>query len=200
MRSLPEVLCNTGKIMFAKRLTDLAGGNISIREGERIFMSPRYAGQRYHWDLPVDALVEGKWTDDEIALHPDFSREGWSHLYIYRTFPEVQAIIHAHPFHIMPFCAFGVSIEPVLEGTQKFGIVEHCEPAPAHSKVLGEKVIAALKGKEDAMRKQAAAVLIPSHGIILAGNDMDKTLDALERIDVNAYCLLSQDSLPRKTR
>jgi ribulose-5-phosphate 4-epimerase/fuculose-1-phosphate aldolase len=46
-----------------------------------------------------------------------------------------------------------------------------------------------MQGKEDRMRKQAAAVLIPFHGIILAGKDFDETLDALERIDENAYCL-----------
>jgi ribulose-5-phosphate 4-epimerase/fuculose-1-phosphate aldolase len=31
--------------------------------------------------------------------------------------------------------------------------------------------------------------MIPTHGIILCGQDFDKTLDALERIDVNAYAL-----------
>jgi len=181
--------------MFEKRLTDLAGGNISIRDGDTIYMSPRYSGQRFHWNLPLDALVVGKWADDTISNHPNFSREGWSHLYIYRCFPDAQAVIHAHPFHVMPFCAFGLPIEPVLEGTQKFGVVAHCEPAPAHSKELGDKVVAALQGKEQMMRKQAAAILIPLHGILLAGSDFDKTLDALERIDQNAYCLTVRKSL-----
>jgi L-fuculose-phosphate aldolase len=45
------------------------------------------------------------------------------------------------------------------------------------------------------MRKQAVAVIIPFYGIILAGMDFDKTLDALERIDVNAYCILSCKAL-----
>lgn len=175
--------------MFDKRLTDMAGGNISAREGNTVYMSPRFAGQRYHWDLTPDLLVSGDWTSDEIAQHPGFSREGWSHLYIYRTFPDVQAVVHAHPFHIMPFSAFGRTMEPVLEATQKFGVVGLCEPAPAHSRDLADKVIAAMRGQEERMRVQAAAVLIPTHGIILAGKDFDKTLDALERMDVNAYCL-----------
>jgi L-fuculose-phosphate aldolase len=195
MGSYPEKICEAGKIMFEKRLTDMAGGNISIRDGDMVYMSPRFAGQRYHWNLAVDDLVSGKWTDDDIASKPNFSREGWSHLYIYRNFPDAQAVVHAHPFHVMPFSAFGLPIEPLLEGTQKFGIVEHCEAAPAHSKELGEKVIAALKGKEGMMRTQAAAIIIPFHGILLTGKDFDKTLDALERIDVNAYCLSLRKSL-----
>lgn len=189
MSYLVEKLCDAGRIMFSKRLTDMAGGNISARDGDTVYMSPRYAGQRYHWDLQPEQIVSGRWADDEITQNPNFSREGWSHLYIYRHFPEVQAVVHAHPFHVMPFTAFCRPIEPVLEGTQKFGVVELCEPAPAHSRELAEKVVAAMRGKEDRMRVQAAAVLIPYHGIILAGINFDKTLDALERIDENAYCL-----------
>ena len=175
--------------MFGRRLTDLAGGNISARDGDRLYMSPRYAGQRYHWDLKPEQLVTGRWADDEITQNPEFSREGWSHLYIYRNFPSVTAVIHAHPFYIMPFTAICRPIEPLLEGTRKFGTIELCDPAPGHTKELGEKVLAAMRGKESMMHVQAAAVLIPYHGIILAGEDFDKTLDALERIDQNAYCV-----------
>ena len=31
MLTIPEQLCEAGKIMFEKRLTDMAGGNISAR-------------------------------------------------------------------------------------------------------------------------------------------------------------------------
>jgi L-fuculose-phosphate aldolase len=190
MTEFAERICEAGRILFSRRLTDLAGGNISARQGEMMVMSPRYAGQRYHWDLQPDNLVRGRWADDEITLDPHFSREGWAHLYLYRNFPEIGAIIHAHPFHVMPFVAYAKPIPPIMEGTQKFGVVEVCAQAPAHSRQLAENVLAAMRGKEDQMRKQAAAVILPYHGIILAGNDFDKTMDALERIDENAYCLL----------
>jgi L-fuculose-phosphate aldolase len=192
MKDLQELLCEAGRIMFDKRLTDMAGGNISARQGGTVYMSPRYAGQRQHWDLDPADLVSGTWEDDEITQDPKFSREGWSHLYIYRNFPEVTAVIHAHPLHVMPFVAFRRPIEPVLEGTQKFGVVELCEPAAGHTKALAENIVAAMQGKQERMRVQAAAVLIPYHGIILAGQDFGKTLDALERIDQNAYCLLAR--------
>ena len=83
----------------------------------------------------------------------------------------------------------------MLESTQKFGVVNLCEPAPAHSKKLGENILAAMRGQEDKMRIQAAAVLMPQHGIILTGVDFDKTIDALERIDGNAYCLTVRKQL-----
>lgn len=189
MLSIEEKLCRAGRVMFDKRLTDMAGGNISARVGDMVYMSPRFAGQIYHWDLTPELLVRGRWADDDIASNPAFSREGWSHLALYRNFPDVQAVVHAHPFHIMAYTAFGKEIEPVLEATQKFGVIGFCKPAPAHSKELAVNIVAAMQGKEEMMRKQAAGVLIPTHGIILAGQDFDKTLDALDRVDVNAYCL-----------
>lgn len=195
MNSIPELLCATGKTMFEKRLTDMAGGNISARVDEIVYMSPRYAGARFHWQLAPEDLVSGRWAEDEIAQRPDFSREGWAHLLIYRAFPEVRAIIHAHPFHVMPFAAFSRPIEPVLEATQKFGVVELTKAAPSHTMDLAYYVVEAFRGKEERMRDQAAAVLMPQHGIILAGTELLPVLDALERINTNAYCILSRGLL-----
>lgn len=195
MRTVPELLCTVGKIIWDKRLSDMAGGNISAREGEQVYMSPRYSGSRFHWSLTPDDLVCGNWQDDVISEDPRFSREGWSHLLIYRTFPDVQAVIHAHPFHVMPFAALCKPMEPVLEGTQKFGIIQPIQPAQAHSKELAYNIIEGMRGLEERMLKQAAVVLIPYHGVILAGHDLLLTLDALERVDVNAYCLLARKTL-----
>ena len=195
MNNIPEQLCEAGRIMFDKRLTDMAGGNISARVGDKVYMSPRYAGSRFHWNLSPEDLVCGRWVDDEITQHPKFSREGWSHLLIYREFPDAQAVIHAHPFHVMPFAMANRPMEPVLEATEKFGVVQLTKPAPAHTKVLGEHVVESLRGQEARMVKQAAVVLIPHHGVILAGKEFHLVLDALERVNTNAYCLLSRTLL-----
>ena len=44
---------------------------------------------------------------------------------------------------------------------------------------------------DDLTVEQAAAVLLPRHGIVVAGKDLLAAADALERIDWNAYCLLA---------
>jgi L-fuculose-phosphate aldolase len=69
------------------------------------------------------------------------------------------------------------------------------EQAPAHSIELAHNIVSGLAGQEERIKKQAAAVLMPQHGIIVAGKDLLATMDALERIDWNAYCLLVQNSL-----
>ena len=42
-------ICEIGRLMYDRRLTDSAGGNVSIRQGNRIYCSPRYAGSRWRW-------------------------------------------------------------------------------------------------------------------------------------------------------
>lgn len=195
MPAIPEQIVYIGRRMFGRRLTDMSGGNVSAREGNMMYITPRFSGGKKHWQLEPSDVLPGSVDTDDLMHHPMFSREGQTHVAIYRNFPDANAVIHAHPFHVLPFCAASRPIEPVLEGTQKFGIIECAAQAPAHSKTLADNVIACLRGKEARIRKHAAAVLLPLHGIVVVSTDLFLAIDALERIDWNAYCILAQKSL-----
>ncbi len=193
---IPTQILYIARRMFERRLTDMAGGNISGRAGDDLYITPRYAGSKQHWQLSEADILHGPIASDDLFQQPRFSREGKMHLAVYREFPDVGAVIHAHPFHVLPFCVAGRAIEPVLEATQKFGITPVVPFAPAHSGDLARYVVAGLRGREANLRKQAAAVLLPKHGIVVAGLDLWAAIDALERIDWNAWCILSQAAMP----
>ncbi len=193
---IPDQILYVARRMFERRLTDMAGGNISARAGADLYITPRFAGSKQHWQLEETDILHGPIATDDLFAQPRFSREGKAHLAIYRTFPDVGAVIHAHPFHVLPFCVAGRAIEPVLEATQKFGVTPVVPFAPAHSADLARHVVDGLRGREASIRKQAAAVLLPKHGIIVAGLDLWAAIDALERIDWNAWCILSQSAMP----
>ena len=196
MESPAEQIAYVGRRMFERRLADMSGGNVSARAGNTIYISPRYSGSRHHWQLTPQDIISGPIDTDELLEHPSFSREGKAHLAVYRNFPDVTGIIHAHPFHILPFCVAERAIEPVLEATQKFGVVEVVKGAPAHSTELAANIVTGLRGKEANIRIQAAAVLLPHHGILVAGKHLMAAIDALERIDWNAWCILAQGLIP----
>jgi ribulose-5-phosphate 4-epimerase/fuculose-1-phosphate aldolase len=59
--------------------------------------------------------------------------------------------------------------------------------APTHSTELAANAAQLLKAQESALRTQAAAVILPTHGILVAGNDIWDAADALEQIDWNAW-------------
>jgi L-fuculose-phosphate aldolase len=191
-----ERVSYVGRLLFERRLTDLCGGNISMRVDDQVYMTPRYSGSRQHWHVDPKTIISGPVSTDEIAGHPGFSREGKAHLDVYRNFPEVAAIIHAHPFYVMPFCAAEKPIPPVLEATEKFGVIETVPYAPAHSRVLAENIRSELQGKEAYIRRHAAVLLLPRHGVFVVSTDLYMCLDAVERINTNAWCILAQKLMP----
>jgi len=191
-----EKISYVGRLLFERRLTDFCGGNISLLVDDRIYITPRYSGSKQHWNVDPDTIVSAPIHSDEILEHPDFSREGKAHLEVYRTFPEAGAVIHAHPFYVLPFCAASKPIAPVLEATEKFGVIETVPYAPAHSRELAENIKNGLKGKEAHITRHAAALLLPKHGIFVVSKDLFACLDAVERINWNAWCILAQKSIP----
>jgi L-fuculose-phosphate aldolase len=191
-----ELISYIGKCLFDRKLTDYCGGNISMRVDRTMYITPRYSGARQHWKVDPATILSGSIHDNEILSNKDFSREGRSHIQIYRNFPDAAAIIHAHPFHVLPFCATGQSIPPVLESTEKFGVVEAIPFAPSHSQELADCITSNLAGKESFIKKHAAVLLLPKHGLIAVSKDLYLCLDAVERINTNAWCLLAQKMLP----
>jgi L-fuculose-phosphate aldolase len=188
-----KLVAQAGSIMLERNLTDLAGGNISVRVDDRIVMSPSYAGTRKFWHLqPEDVLVldlQGNLMEGAGKV----SREAPTHIKLLNSFyPQGKAVIHAHARNIMVFCAAVQPIPPVLEYTYKFGEIKHAEYARGgvHNEKLAENVYNALKGQEERMSNQAAAVMVPWHGLFAIGKDLYSTLDAVERIEVNAYSIL----------
>ncbi len=196
MNPIVEQIIYAGHRMFERKLLDICGGNISAREGDTIYITTRYSGSQRHWQNQPEDIISGSINSDELFTNPRFSREGKAHMAIYRALPDVTGIIHAHSFHILPFCAANRPIEPVLEQTQKFGLIKVAKYGPAHSDELAQNIVAGLVGQEERIRVQAAAVLMPKHGIMVAGKNLMAAVDAVERIDWNAHCILVQQSLP----
>jgi L-fuculose-phosphate aldolase len=195
METIIEQIIYAGHRLFERRLLDMCGGNISVRDDDKIYITTRYSGSKRHWQNQPEDIISGNIDGDDLLDNPRFSREGKAHLAIYRNFPDVTGIVHAHPFHILPFCAAARPIEPVLEQTEKFGVIKVIKYVPAHGAELAQNVVDGLLGQDERVKKQAAAVLMPKHGIMVAGKELMAAVDALERIDWNAHCILVQQSL-----
>jgi L-fuculose-phosphate aldolase len=133
---------------------------------------------------------------NKLAGDGDVSRESKVHYKIYQEFPDARAVLHSHARNVMVFVASGQPIEPVLEATLKFDTIPVTRFAPAHSEKLADSIVDALRGKDEAIRKYATAVMAPWHGLFVVGKDLDAAFDLTERIDTNAYCILMSRLLP----
>lgn len=188
-----EHLIRIARLAYDRKLLDSAGGNITTRQGDRVYMSRSYAGGKHQWDLrPEDVLVLDL-QGNILAGEGEFSREGAVHMACYEAFPEVGCVFHAHSLNIMAFVSRGVPIPPMSEQTDKYGPIGFCEWAATHTKQLAVNVVEGLRPQADQIPKHPIATLVPRHGIFVAGTDLDNVYDTLERIERNAYiCLMSR--------
>ena len=173
-------IAETGKMVFGRHLTDAAGGNISVRVGDKVCITPRYSGSRRHWQLQPNQVLVSDLLGNKFDGDGDISRESKVHYRLYKEFPDGTAVLHSHPRHVMVFVASGQPIEPVLEATLKFGTIPMVKSyAPAHSEKLADRIAEAMQGKAEAIRKYAVAVMAPWHGLFVVGKDLraDGNLD-----------------------
>jgi L-fuculose-phosphate aldolase len=185
-----EHLARIARLVFARRLTDASGGNLSLREGQSIFMSPAHAGSKQQWQIGPADVVELDLDGNHLSGPDRRSREWQIHTRVYRAFERAGGIIHAQAGHFMAFVAAEQPLPAVLEHTEKFGEIGFARFAKAHSAELAANVVEALAPQHQALEKRALAVMIPRHGIVVVGRDLDDAFDALDRIETNAQTLL----------
>jgi L-fuculose-phosphate aldolase len=189
----PETIVYIGKLMFESGLTDIAGGNVSCRDGDQLYITPTGAGQQWHWRLKPEEILTAPVATDELLDNPAHSHESISHLLIYRAFPYVTAVLHAHPIHVLPFCAAGQPIPAVIKSAQVYGeAFTFIQDTPAYSREQGEQLVSALGAQETSMREFAGVALVPQHGIFVAAPDMHRAIDCLERMNTNAWCNIAR--------
>lgn len=185
-----------GALLFERRLTDIAGGNISARVGEYVCISPRYSGSARQWQLKPEEVLVVDMNKNILDGVGEISRESNAHFALHKEFGEHgTGVVHAHARNILVFAAMNRPMPPVLEATQKFGTVPVVPYAPAHGSGLATSVVNGIRGNEARIRKQAAGVIAPWHGLFVMGKDLDAAVDAVERMDNNAYCILMSQLL-----
>ena len=184
-------IVDIARLIYARQLSDSAGGNVSVRSEGCIYITPRYLGSRYRWSITPDLITVLDAETHKVLEGPgDISRESKAHLALYRAFPTAGAVIHAHPFHVQVFACANRPLPAVAEYTRKFGTIPCIPPVKAHTQDLADSVVAALQERRGDFDEHGLAVLLPYHGIIVMGHDLDEAYDVLERMEVNARCAI----------
>jgi L-fuculose-phosphate aldolase len=195
IQAMREKITVIGRMLFDRQLTDAAGGNVSARVGDRVCITPRFAGQKHQWRLRPEQVLVCDLAGNKLEGEGDVSREAKVHFRLFHDFPDGTAVVHCHPRNVLVFCANNQPILPVIEATWKFGEIKVVPFAPAHSQALADYVAGAIQGQEARIRKQAAAVMGCWHGLFVLGRDLDAAFDAAERIDTNARIILMGGAL-----
>jgi ribulose-5-phosphate 4-epimerase/fuculose-1-phosphate aldolase len=149
------------------------GGNVSVRAGERIAISP--SGVPYGDVTPERvAVVDGS---GDVVAGENPSSELPMHLAVYRRRDDVGAVVHAHSPYASTFASLDRPIPPshyllAYAG----GEVPVAGYAPPGSAELGDLAAAALGDDRD-------VCLLRNHGVVAHGDDGPAALETAEMVE-----------------
>ena len=155
-------------------LTELSSGNISLRHGEGMLISPTGAsGETIHEDNIVYVGPDGQWGD---GLRP--SSEWGLHARVYRSSPDTNAIVHTHS----DFCV---------------AVACHCKPLPGFHYLVGVfggddvPCVPYNTYGSDALAidvaealKTRTACLMGNHGATARGRTMEAAIKGAHRLEI----------------
>lgn len=163
--------------MYEKDLTDSSGGNISVRDGNLIYINPRRSGHDHQWEINEDTIIATDLCKIPISGEIDnISREAATHYYIYQNFPDINAVIHGHPFFMMAFGAAHMDIPAVSEGTRAVigmqPITNIAEVVPG-SIEQAEEIVKNFQKRREIELDCPLICSIPFHGTFAAGANIN---------------------------
>jgi len=186
--AMKRQILDIAKLIWDRRLSDTAGGNISVQENDIICITPKLMGYRLRWQITEDDLSILRLDGEVIEGPREITREGRIHLGLYNEFDDAHAIIHAHPYWTSIFVARAQRIFPVLQMTEKFGTIECIDETPGRSEELAERVKQHFVSKREQWKKTALEVILPRHGIVAMGKDMNACFDIVDRVESDCRC------------
>lgn len=159
-------IINAGLRLLREQLVSRTWGNVSMRVDED-FMLITPSGREYESLTPDDIVKMNIHTSAyEGNIKP--SSEHKLHSEIYRTRPEINAVIHTHQMNASTCAAARREVPPILDDlAQIIGPSVRVAPyASPSTQKLVRGTIKALKGR--------MAALMANHGAVCLGRDMEE--------------------------
>jgi L-fuculose-phosphate aldolase len=173
-----EFICEIGRRLYNKGFAAANDGNITVRLNEReLLCTPTMVSKGF---LKPDDICKVDNDGKQLAGSKRRTSEVLLHLSVYKTRPDVMAVVHCHPPHAT---AFAVAHEPIPKCI-----------LPEVEVFLGEVPMAVYEtpgGQKFAdtilpYTKSCNTIILANHGTVSFGPDLEKAYFNTEIID--AYC------------
>jgi len=175
--------------LYEQKLTTTSGGNISLRVGERVLITPSQTDKALmRMESIGSVFLDGRVLSSRFKA----SMETKMHLAIYNKRPDVKAIVHGHPIFATSFAIAGEKVFTSMAGESRA--------------VLGEPVFAkyALMGTEEladtvaTASQKGNAILMENHGVITVGETLLQAYDRMEVLEASAKMTLITNILGKR--
>ncbi|MFF2050542.1 class II aldolase/adducin family protein [Leifsonia sp. NPDC058194] len=161
-------------------LTHGRTGNLAVREGERVLVTPTGVSLGA---VEADALSVLD-ADGRHLAGPRPTKEAFLHVAMLRVRPDVNAVVHTHSVHSAALsCLDGLDTERPLPPLTAYyamrvgalRLLPYSAPGDPEATATIERAA-----------RDSHALLLRNHGPVVAGADLDAALDALEELEHTA--------------
>lgn len=161
-------ICGFGRRMVADRLVVGTSGNISVRSGDLVAVTP--SGVEYSDLVPASIVVLDLATGDPVDGDLAPTSEVPLHLRLYRDGAERKAVVHTHSPYATAVGLLVGEIPPIHYLLGMFGgSVRVAEYARFGTPELADSVVTALAGR--------SGCLMANHGAVTVGGTLDAAYD-----------------------
>lgn len=175
---LRQSLVDYSRLCVTRQLSNATAGNISVRFGEGMLITPSGIDPDL---MQADQIAEVAF-DGSFRSNWKPSSEWALHAALYRSRPEAQAIVHAHPTYCVALSCLREPIPPFHYMVAGCGGNEvPCAPyAPFGSQALADAVA-------ETMGTTYRACLMANHGMIAIGASLRGAFGLTEKLEVLAH-------------
>jgi L-fuculose-phosphate aldolase len=166
-------IVEVGRRLYAKGFIAGNEGNVSVRAGARLYVTP--AGACKGFLGPEDVVVTD--LDGRALAGARATSEILMHAAVYRRRPDVGAVVHAHPPAATGFAVAGIPLDkPVLaEPVVTLGPVPVVPFGTPSTIDLADEVGAAIVS--------AHALLLANHGALTVGESLLRAWERMETLE-----------------
>jgi L-fuculose-phosphate aldolase len=171
-----QLVADLGRQMLADELTKGTGGNVSVRNGDRVAINP--SGIPYE-DVDASTVPLVTVDGEQIAGAKAASSETPMHTAIYRERDDVGGVVHTHSPYASTFASLGEPITAshylIAFAGDQIPVTEYVEPA---SEALGQEAV-------DTLGDEYNACLLKNHGVIAVGGSLEAAYEVALMVE---YC------------
>ena len=203
-KELSERVAQACRVIGKLDLTKAATGHLSARipGTDKVAIRARGPGEtgvRYTQAEDIILVdLDGKKIEGRDNLVPP--REVFIHTWLYKTRPEVKAVVHAHPPTVVLFTICNKPLLPIYGGYDPSSLRLLTEGIPTYPR--SQTVTNDEMGKEFAALMRGRAALMRGHGITTIGDSIEEAtltaigLNMLAEMNYRAYMLGDPQPIP----
>jgi L-fuculose-phosphate aldolase len=181
-----DEIMQTMERIYRYRMTTTSGGNLSIRDGDSIWITPARIDKG---NLTRNDIVCVKANGDVVGPHPP-SSEFPFHQAIYNVRPDVHGIVHAHPVALVAFsiCKQSPNTRLFHQSRHVCGEVGFVPYAIPGSEQLGQEIA-------QCIQQGYNCAIMENHGAVIAGPSLQHAFQQFETLEFTAKTIIKGNLL-----